>query len=104
MEALNEAIEAAKAETDRPSLIALRTVIGWPSPTKQNTGGIHGAKLGGDEVAGLKKAVGFDPERSFVVDDAVLTYTRKAQERGEQLRKEWTPRWMRGARAPRVTL
>ncbi len=89
MEALNEAIEAAKAETDRPSLIALRTVIGWPSPTKQNTGGIHGAKLGGDEVAGLKKAVGFDPERSFVVDDAVLTYTRKAQERGEQLRKEW---------------
>ncbi|MDR7293403.1 transketolase [Pseudoglutamicibacter albus] len=89
MKALNEAIEAAKAETDRPSLIALRTVIGWPSPTKQNTGGIHGAKLGGDEVAGLKKAVGFDPERSFVVDDAVLTYTRKAQERGEQLRKKW---------------
>lgn len=89
MKALNDAIEAAKAETDRPSLIALRTVIGWPSPTKQNTGGIHGAKLGGDEVAGLKKAVGFDPEQSFVVDDAVLAYTRKAQERGEQLRKDW---------------
>ena len=54
VEALYDALVAAKAETGRPSLIKLRTVIGWPSPTKQNTGGIHGSKLGTDEVAGLK--------------------------------------------------
>ncbi|MCC5698517.1 transketolase, partial [Klebsiella pneumoniae] len=66
------AIEAAKAETDRPSLIVLRTVIGYPAPTKMNTGKAHGAALGADEVAGIKKALGFDPEQSFQVDDEVL--------------------------------
>ena len=52
--ALYEAIANAKQETDKPSLISLRTIIGWPSPKKQNTGGIHGAKLGTEELAGLK--------------------------------------------------
>ncbi|WP_237089892.1 transketolase [Nesterenkonia sp. PF2B19] len=69
---LERAIAEAKATTDKPSLISLRTIIGWPAPTKQNTGGIHGAKLGGDELAALKTVLGVDPEAHFGVDDEVL--------------------------------
>jgi len=74
--ALNEALEAAKAETRKPSLIALRTIIGWPTPGKQNTGGIHGAKLGGEALAGLKVALGADPEKMFDVDASVVDEVR----------------------------
>ncbi|MFC4244672.1 transketolase [Gryllotalpicola reticulitermitis] len=86
---LFDAIEAAKAVTDKPSIIVLETIIGWPSPTKQGTGKAHGAKLGGEEVAGLKKVLGFDPEKNFEVDPAVLAHTRKAVERGAEQRAEW---------------
>ncbi|MEO7745882.1 MAG: transketolase family protein, partial [Actinomycetota bacterium] len=68
VDALKAAIDAAKAETDRPSFIALRTIIGWPAPTKQNTGSAHGSALGADEVAATKTVLGFDPEKSFAVD------------------------------------
>ena len=64
-EALYAAIQAAKAETDRPSFIALRTIIGWPAPNKQNTGKIHGSALGADEVAATKQILGFDPDQTF---------------------------------------
>ena len=63
--------------TDRPSFIALRTIIGWPAPTKQNTGKIHGSALGADEVAATKEILGFDPERTFAVDDDVLAHARE---------------------------
>src|SRR5688500_15098747 len=63
--ALWDAIQAAKAVTDRPSFIALRTIIGWPAPKKQNTGKIHGSALGADEVAATKKVLGFDATQSF---------------------------------------
>jgi len=86
---LFDAIETAKANTTQPSLIVLKTIIGWPSPTKQNTGKIHGSALGGDEVAGLKKAVGFDPEKHFDVADDVIAHTRGAIERGQAERAEW---------------
>ena len=86
---LNAAIEAARAETSKPSLIILKTIIGWPSPGKQNTGGIHGSKLGGEELAGLKRALGFDPEQHFAVAPEVLAHTRKAVERGSERRAEW---------------
>jgi transketolase len=86
---LFEAIEAAKAVTDKPSIIILKTLIGYPSPTKQGTGKVHGAKLGADEVAGVKKALGFDPEKSFDVAPEVLAHTRGALERGKQQRAEW---------------
>ena len=76
--ALNDAIEAAKAVTDKPSLIILKTIIGWPSPKKQNTGKIHGSALGADELKGLKEVLGFDPEQSFQVADEVIEHTRKA--------------------------
>ncbi|MEL7975081.1 transketolase [Isoptericola sp. F-RaC21] len=89
VDALAAAIDAAKAETDRPSFIALRTIIGWPSPTKQNTGGIHGSAMGADEVAGLKVALGLDPEASFAVDDEVLSYTRSVAERQADQRAAW---------------
>ena len=91
VEALDAAIEAAKAVTDRPSFIGLRTIIAWPSPTKQNTHGSHGSKLGADEVRGLKEVLGFDPEKSFDVAPEVIAHTRKAVERGEAAKAEWQP-------------
>lgn len=87
--ALYEAIEKAKAETDRPTLITLRTIIGWPSPTKQNTGKIHGSKLGAEELAGLKVNLGFDPEKSFEVSQAVTEHTRGLVAKGAAQRAEW---------------
>ncbi|WP_022880741.1 transketolase [Gryllotalpicola ginsengisoli] len=86
---LFDAIEAAKAVTDKPSIIILKTIIGWPAPTKQGTGKVHGSKLGAEEVAAIKKVLGFDPEKSFEVDPEVLAHTRKAVERGKQQRAEW---------------
>ncbi|MDY6054472.1 transketolase [Micrococcus sp.] len=87
--ALYDAVAAAKAETGRPSLIRLRTVIGWPSPTKQNTGGIHGSKLGTDEVAALKEHLGFDPQESFAVDPDLLAHARSVGERSARYRADW---------------
>jgi transketolase len=87
--ALYEAIQAAKADTDRPTLITLRTIIGWPSPTKQNTGKIHGSKLGAEELAGLKVNLGFDPEQSFQVSEDVIGHTRNLIARGAAKRAEW---------------
>ncbi|PQZ89131.1 transketolase [Arthrobacter sp. MYb214] len=89
MAALDAAVRAAKAETTRPSIISLRTIIGWPSPTKQNTGGIHGSKLGTDEVAGLKTILGFDPEKNFQIEDDVLAHAREVVTRGAQLHASW---------------
>jgi transketolase len=89
IQALNDAIEAAKAETSKPSLIILKTIIGWPSPKKQNTGKIHGSALGADELAAVKEVLGFDPAQNFVVADEVIAHTRKAIERGAEKRAEW---------------
>ena len=89
VEALYAAIQAARAETSRPSFIALRTIIGWPAPNKQNTGKIHGSALGEEEVAATKRVLGLDPDRTFVVDDEVLAHARKVRERGRALRAAW---------------
>ena len=86
---LHAAIEAAKAETGKPSLIVLKTIIGWPAPGKQNTGGIHGSALGADELAATKRVLGFDPEQSFVVPDDVIAHTRALRERGKTQHAEW---------------
>jgi len=86
---LHRAIEAAKAETSKPSLIILKTIIGWPSPKKQNSGKIHGSALGADELKGLKEVLGFDPEKTFDVDPEVLEHTRGAVERGQAQHREW---------------
>nr|WP_249404774.1 transketolase [Plantibacter sp. CFBP 8798] len=87
--ALNDAIEAAKAETDKPSLIILKTIIGWPAPKKQNSGKIHGSALGAEELAAVKEVLGFDPEQNFFVADEVIEHTRKAIDRGAEARAEW---------------
>ncbi|MFE6721065.1 transketolase [Streptomyces albidoflavus] len=87
--ALYAAIEAAKAETERPSFIAMRSIIAWPAPNAQNTEAAHGSALGDDEVAATKRVLGFDPEKSFEVSDEVLAYTRGALDRGRELRAEW---------------
>lgn len=86
---LHAALEAAKADTDRPSIIILKTIIGWPSPGKQNTGKIHGSALGAGELAATKEVLGFDPEKNFVVADDVLAHTRLAGERGAAAHAEW---------------
>lgn len=86
---LFEAIEAAKAETSKPTLIVLKTIIGWPAPNKKDTGAIHGAKLGSEELAGVKEILGFDPDKTFEVDEAVISHTRGAIERGAKDRSEW---------------
>ena len=89
VESLYEAILAAKANKDQPTLITLRTIIGWPSPTKQDTGKIHGSKLGAEELAGLKQALGFDPEEHFAVAEEVLSHTRQLAQRGKEERAAW---------------
>ena len=89
VEALDAALDAAAAETHRPSIIGLRTIIAWPAPTKQNTHGSHGSKLGADEVRGLKAVLGFNPDKSFDVDPAVLAHTRLVGERGAAAHAEW---------------
>ena len=88
--ALAEAVDAAQAETSRPSFIALRTIIGWPAPNLRNTGKAHGSALGADEVAATKVLMGLDPALSFEVDDKVLAHTRAAVDRGQAARAEWT--------------
>lgn len=97
--AILAALEAAKAETGRPSFIVLRTVIGYPAPNKMNTGKAHGSALGADEVAAVKKILGFDPARKFVVEPEVLARTRMVAERGKQARAEWEVAFDAWARA-----
>ncbi len=86
---LYSAIEAAKGETSRPSIIILKTIIGWPSPGKQNTGKIHGSALGADELRAVKEVLGFDPEKNFAVADDVIAHTRALVERGEAEKAAW---------------
>ncbi len=88
--ALYAAIRAAQQVTDRPSFIRLRTIIAWPAPDAQNTGKAHGSALGADEVAATKKVLGFDPDRSFVVEPEVIAHTRRLVERGKQAQASWT--------------
>jgi transketolase len=85
-----EALEKAKAETDRPSFIELRTVIAFPAPKAMNTGKAHGAALGEDEVRAVKEVLGFDPDKTFEVDAGVLAHAREVADRGAKAHAEWT--------------
>ncbi|CCK55434.1 Transketolase Tkt (TK) [Mycobacterium canettii CIPT 140070008] len=87
--AIEEAIANAQAVPDRPSFIALRTVIGYPAPNLMDTGKAHGAALGDDEVAAVKKILGFDPDKTFQVREDVLTHTRGLVARGKQAHERW---------------
>jgi transketolase len=93
-------LEKARATTDRPSFIAVKTVIAWPAPHAQGTGKAHGSALGEDEVAATKKVLGFDPEQTFEVPPEVLEHTRKALERGKAAEAAWRGQfdaWAAGA-------
>jgi transketolase len=94
VDALFQAIEAAKAETSRPSLITVKTIIGWPAPTKQNTGKIHGSALGADEASALKAVLGFPTDQSFVVEPEVIEHSRGLRERSAAARSKWDTRFM----------
>jgi transketolase len=87
--ALEKAIEKAKAVLNKPSIIAVRTIIGWPAPTAQNTGKAHGAALGEDEVRRTKEILGFDPDVHFAVGEDVLAHTRQVVERGRAAHAAW---------------
>ncbi|MFD8232203.1 transketolase [Streptomyces sp. NPDC059696] len=87
--ALYAALRAARAETERPSIIAMRTIIAWPAPNARDTEASHGSALGEDEVAATKRLLGFDPEESFAVADEVLAHTRRALDRGAEAHTAW---------------
>ncbi|MDT5259631.1 MAG: transketolase, partial [Mycobacterium sp.] len=89
--AIEEAIANAKATTDRPSFISLRTIIGYPAPTLMNTGKAHGAALGDEEVAAVKQILGFDPDKNFEVREDVITHTHKLVQRGKEAHEKWQP-------------
>ncbi|MFD7643648.1 transketolase [Kitasatospora sp. NPDC059795] len=87
--ALAAALEAAKAETGKPSIIAMRTIIAWPAPNAQDTAKAHGSALGDAEIAATKKVLGFDPEKTFEVTDEVVAHTREVVQRGQAARTAW---------------
>jgi transketolase len=89
VQALFAAFEAAKAVTDKPSFIVLRTIIGWPAPNKQNTGAAHGSALGDAEVAATKEILGFDPAVTFPVEEEALGHAREVAGRGKQAHADW---------------
>lgn len=88
---IEEAIANARAATDRPSFISLRTIIGYPAPNLMNTGKAHGAALGDEEVAAVKRILGFDPDKTFEVREDVLTHTRGLVARGKEAHERWRP-------------
>ncbi|HIW90067.1 MAG TPA: transketolase [Candidatus Corynebacterium avicola] len=83
------AVAEAEGDVTRPSFIRVKSVIGFPSPSKMNTGGIHGSALGGDEVTAVKEVLGFDTEQTFEVADEVIAHSRGLLERGAQAHAEW---------------
>ncbi|MGP4085234.1 transketolase [Streptomyces sp. KR55] len=91
--ALYAAFRAAQAVTDRPSIIAARTVIAWPAPNAQNTEAAHGSALGDAEVAATKQVLGFDPDKTFDVADEVLAHARRAVDRGREAHAQWAKRF-----------
>ncbi len=97
--AVHRAYLDALANAGQPSFIALRTIIGWPAPNKQNTGKIHGSALGADEVAATKRILGFDPEVSFPAEEELVSQARRVTQRGKQLRAEWEESFARWAQA-----
>ena len=97
--ALWEAVQAAKAVTDKPSLIVLHTIIAWPAPHAQNTEASHGSALGAAEVAATKEVMGLDPTRSFAVARDVLSHTRRLKARGKDAHRAWNADFKAWAKA-----
>ncbi len=99
VDAIDRAIAAAKAEASRPSIILVRTTIGYGSPNKANTSEAHGSPLGADEVKLTKAALGFDPDKNFVIPETALTHFRAAVDKGSKAEADWQQRFDRWAKA-----
>ncbi|WP_026449639.1 transketolase [Aequorivita capsosiphonis] len=89
LEAVSKAIKNAQKETNRPSLIIIRSHIGYGSPNKHDTAAAHGSPLGKDEVRLVKENFGFDPDKNFVVPDEVLDFYRKAGKKSAKYEEDW---------------
>src|SRR5699024_3771861 len=93
LEALSAALKNAQEETDRPSLIKVRSQIGYGSPNKHDTAEAHGSPLGEDEVRLVKENFGFDPDKSFVIPDEVKEFYEKAGKKAAEKETEWNERY-----------
>ncbi len=92
LEAIESAIAEARSVEDRPSLIRVKTIIGWPAPNKQGTSKAHGAPLGEDEVRATKAILGWDPDQHFHIPDGVYEHFSQV-ERGAAAHAEWNERF-----------
>ncbi|HVK39791.1 MAG TPA: transketolase [Candidatus Kapabacteria bacterium] len=90
VDAIDAAIARATSQSERPTLIRVRTVIGYGAPTKANTAEVHGSALGAEELRKVKEAFGFDPDRTFVVEDEVRDFFNGYAARGAALEAQWT--------------
>lgn len=89
IQALDTAIERAKSEVQKPSLIRLKTVIAWPAPKARGTAKSHGSALGDEEIAATKLELGLNPDEKFAMPEPLLAHARKVKERGSQIHKKW---------------
>ena len=86
---LDQAIGGAVGQSDKPTLIRVRNIIGWPAPNLRNTGKIHGSALGEAEVAATKEILGVDATQTFQISEALLAHTRKVTQRGVAIHDNW---------------
>ncbi|MCP4666624.1 MAG: transketolase, partial [Deltaproteobacteria bacterium] len=93
MEAIDKALDRARAERERPSLVAVRTHIGFGSPNRQDSPSAHGEPLGPDEIKLTKENLGWPLEPECLIPDEALSHFRQALERGGRLEKEWDDRF-----------
>ncbi|MCZ3390064.1 MAG: transketolase [Actinomycetia bacterium] len=98
--ALDAALTQARADTDRPTFIRLRSQIAWPAPHAANTGAAHGTALGADEVAATKRVLGFADDATFSVAPEVLRHARRVGDRGRELHAQWREQYNAWAAAP----
>tara|TARA_B100001971_G_scaffold214562_1_gene252645 strand:+ start:938 stop:2962 length:2025 start_codon:yes stop_codon:yes gene_type:complete len=94
LNAIDAAITQAKTDATRPSLILIKTTIGYGAPNKQGTSGAHGSPLGSDEIALAKKTLGWDPEKSFFVPDKARSHFNVVVERGKRLHDKWKQQFL----------
>jgi transketolase len=92
LDAIDRALSEAAQETDRPSLVVLRTIIGFPAPTRQNSAKAHGEPLGRDEVRKTKEILGWDPDQTFVIPEEVSGETERVRAQGSATREKWAKR------------
>lgn len=89
LSALDAAMASAKSETNKPTLIRMKSVIAWPAPHAKNTAESHGSALGAEEIAATKTLLGLNPAEDFAAPSDVMTHVRKIKDRGAALRAQW---------------